>query len=284
MRLEDERESRNIEDRRGIGGGRGRIPVGIAGGGIGGVILVVLALLLGVDPGVILPGGGPERRDDAPPPAAQEELRRFVARVLATTEDVWSEVFRENGRTYEAPRLVLFSGAVQSACGMASSAVGPFYCPGDHQVYLDLSFLQDMRRALGAPGDFAQAYVIAHEVGHHVQTVLGITRRVEALRRRAGEAEANALSVRMEMQADCLAGVWAHRAQVARNILERGDIEEGLNAAAAVGDDRLQRRARGQVVPESFTHGSSAQRTRWFRRGLESGELRACDTFGAERP
>jgi len=265
----------------------GRVPVGIAGGGIGGVVLVVLALLFGVDPSVILSGDGPAPQQEtaryAPPPEGQEELRRFVSQVLATTEDAWSDIFRANGRTYEPPRLVLFSGAVQSACGTASTAVGPFYCPGDQRVYLDLSFLQDMRRSLGAPGDFAQAYVIAHEVGHHVQTVLGITGRVDALRRRSDTAEANALSVRLELQADCFAGVWANRADAAQGILERGDIEEGLNAAAAVGDDRLQRRARGYVVPESFTHGSSAQRAGWFRRGMESGDLRACDTFDTAR-
>ncbi|MBV1797718.1 neutral zinc metallopeptidase [Siccirubricoccus sp. G192] len=287
MRLGGERESGNIEDRRG-----GGVPIGVAGGGIGTIVLVVLALLFGVDPRVVLQGGddtgqmqAPTARYDAPPPAGQQDgMRRFVAQVLATTEDVWGAVFQANGRRYVPPHLVLFSGAVQSACGTASTAVGPFYCPGDQKVYLDLGFFRDMERKLGAPGDFAQAYVIAHEVGHHVQTQLGITQRVEALRARAASpAEGAALSVRVELQADCFAGVWANHADQARNILERGDIEEGMNAAAAVGDDRLQRRAQGYVVPESFTHGSSAQRVRWFRRGLETGEVRQCDTFGTDR-
>jgi uncharacterized protein len=290
MRLEDQRESENVVDRRGRG--RGGLPIGIAGGGIGGVVLVVLALLLGIDPSVLLRGDAEDGRarletsQPAPGPArtAEEEaLRRFVSRVLATTEDAWSRVFEANGRTYDPPRLVLFDGAVRSACGTASSAVGPFYCPGDRQMYLDLAFLRDMGQRLGAPGDFAQAYVIAHEVGHHVQTEIGITERVEALRRRMPPEQANALSVRVELQADCFAGVWANRAEAARPILERGDIEEGLNAASAVGDDRLQRRAQGYAVPESFTHGSSAQRARWFRMGLESGRVEACDTFSADR-
>jgi uncharacterized protein len=250
----------------------------------------VLALLMGVDPRVILEGDGsgapsaPEARY-APPPSAEgsDEARRFVSRVLASTEDVWTTTFRENGRRYDPPRLVLFSGAVRSACGIAGAAVGPFYCPADQQIYIDLAFFRDMERKLGAPGDFAQAYVIAHEVGHHVQAELGIAQRVGELRARAGQAEGNALSVRMELQADCFAGVWARRAQEMRGILERGDIEEGLGAAAAVGDDRLQRRARGEVVPESFTHGSSAQRARWFRTGLNAGDIRACDTFEGGR-
>jgi hypothetical protein len=299
MRLDNERESLNVEDRRGGGfggGGRG-LPIGIAGGGIGGVVIIVLGLLFGFDPSVLLGGGdgapGPYDRSGAPTaqyapgPAGtdsqQEDLRRFVAQVLATTEDAWSGIFREGNRRYDPPKLVLFTGRVDSACGMAGAAVGPFYCPADQKVYLDLAFFRDMERRLGAPGDFAQAYVIAHEVGHHVQHELGIIQRVEQLRRGLGQAEGNALQVRVELQADCFAGVWAHRAQAARGILERGDIEEGLNAAAAVGDDRLQRRAQGHVVPESFTHGSSAQRARWFRRGLETGDVRTCDTFGAER-
>ena len=284
MRLGGERESRNVEDRRGGGG------IGIVGGGIGTIVLVVLGLLFGIDPSVILSGvggGEPQQpRVQAPSvtqsPGAQgqpDEMRQFVARVLATTEDVWSGVFQANGRQYDPPRLVLFSGGVQSACGAASTAVGPFYCPADKQVYLDLAFFRDMDRQLGAPGDFAQAYVIAHEVGHHVQNEMGIMRRADALRAGASEAEGRAISVRVELQADCFAGLWANRANQARGILERGDLEEGLNAAAAVGDDRLQRRSQGQVVPESFTHGSSAQRVRWFRRGLESGDVRQCDTF-----
>lgn len=296
MRLGDERESDNIEDRRsqgggGFGGGGGGFPIRVAGGGIGGVILIVLALALGVDPGVLFGdgGGAPDDRRGAPTaqvapaPEGQDDMRRFVAQVLATTEDVWSQVFQANGRRYEQPRLVLFTDRVQSACGIAGSAVGPFYCPNDQKVYLDLAFFRDMERRLGAAGDFAQAYVIAHEVGHHVQHELGILQRVDQMRRGMSQAEGNALQVRVELQADCFAGVWAARANAAKNILERGDIEEGLNAAAAVGDDRLQRRAQGYVVPESFTHGSSAQRVRWFRRGLESGDLRQCDTFSADR-
>jgi predicted metalloprotease len=289
MRLEGERESQNIEDRR--GGGGGGFPIGVAGGGIGTVLLVVLALFMGVDPRVVLDGGegpaGPPSQS-APqsryaPAEGSDEARRLVSRVLASTEDVWTTVFREQGRRYDPPRLVLFSGAVRSACGIAGAAVGPFYCPSDRQIYIDLAFFRDMDRQLGASGDFAQAYVIAHEVGHHVQAEFGIAQRVAQVRARLGEAESNALSVRVELQADCLAGIWARRAHEARGILERGDIEEGLNAAAAVGDDRLQRRARGEVVPESFTHGSSAQRVRWFRTGLGAGDIRACDTFETGR-
>ncbi|WP_203073613.1 KPN_02809 family neutral zinc metallopeptidase [Falsiroseomonas ponticola] len=286
MQLGDGRESSNVEDRRGGGGFGGR---GIAvGGGLGSVVLVVLALLFGVDPGVILSGGDPapartETQGGGAPPA-DDAGSRFVRRVLAETEDVWNPVFQQMNRRYQEPRLVLFSGAVQSACGMAQAAVGPFYCPGDQRVYIDLDFLAQMQRQLGAPGDFAAAYVIAHEVGHHVQNQLGVLGRVQELRGRASEAEGNALQVRVELQADCLAGMWARRAQDARQILEDGDIEEGLNAAAAVGDDRLQRRARGQVQPDSFTHGSSEQRVRWFRTGLQSGQLEACDTFRPARP
>jgi hypothetical protein len=293
MRLGDERESGNIEDRR-DGGGFGFSP-GIAGGGIGAVAIVVMGLLLGVDPGTLLQlvgGNGPAETYPASRPAqppqqqqqraaADDPLKRFVGQVLAETEDTWRDVFRQLGRSYEDPHLVLYSGATQSACGFAQAAVGPFYCPGDHKVYLDLAFFRDMQRKLGAPGDFARAYVIAHEVGHHVQTLLGITARVDASRRNADRTTTNALSVRLELQADCLAGVWAHQADGARHILEPGDIEQGLNAASAVGDDRLQQRARGTVVPESFTHGSSAQRVRWFKRGFDSGKLQQCDTFSA---
>jgi predicted metalloprotease len=293
MRLGDERESVNVEDRRDGGGGFGFSP-GIAGSGIGAVAIVVIGLLLGVDPGTLLQlvaGNGPAETTPASRPAQQPQpqqraaaddpLKRFVGQVLAETEDTWRGVFRQLGRSYEDPHLVLYSGATQSACGFAQAAVGPFYCPGDHKVYLDLAFFRDMQRKLGAPGDFARAYVIAHEVGHHVQTLLGITARADASRRNADRATSNALSVRLELQADCLAGVWAHQADGARHILEPGDIEQGLNAASAVGDDRLQQRARGYVVPESFTHGSSAQRVRWFKRGFDSGKLQQCDTFNA---
>ena len=284
----DGRESSNVEDRRGGGGGFGGRGIAV-GGGLGSVVLVVIALLLGVDPGVILSGGDPgpartETQGGGGAPPANDEGSRFVRRVLAETEDVWNPVFQQMGRRYEEPRLVLFSGAVQSACGMAQAAVGPFYCPGDSRVYIDLDFLAQMQRQLGAPGDFAAAYVIAHEVGHHVQNQLGVLGRVQQLRASAGEREGNALQVRVELQADCLAGLWARRAQDARQILEDGDLEEGLNAAAAVGDDRLQRRSRGTVQPDSFTHGSSEQRVRWFRTGLQAGRLEACDTFAPAQP
>lgn len=290
MRLEGGRESRNVEDRRGrgvAGGGRGRGRLAV-GGGLGTVVLLVLAMLFGVDPGVIMSGGGgpvapaPSAVERSAPPA-DDAGGRFARRVLAETEDVWNPIFQSLGRRYEEPVLVLYSGAVRSACGVAQAQVGPFYCPGDSKVYIDLDFMADLQRQVGASGDFAAAYIIAHEVGHHVQNQLGVLQRVEALKRQAGQTEANALQVRVELQADCLAGLWARRAHEARQILERGDVEEGLNAAAAVGDDRLQRQARGTVVPESFTHGSSAQRARWFRAGLESGRLEACDTFSPDR-
>jgi hypothetical protein len=272
MRLGGGRESGNVQDRRGVSRGGG-IAIG---GGFGGVVLVVLALLFGVDPSVILSGldgAAPQQQQQQQAGApAQDEGARFVRRVLAETEDVWTPVFREAGRTYEAPILVLFSGAVRTDCGNAQSTVGPFYCPRDRQVYIDLDFLASMQRQLGAPGDFAAAYVIAHEVGHHVQNLLGVL---------GGGQQSNARQVQIELQADCLAGVWARRAQDARQILEEGDIEEGLAAAAAVGDDRLQRRSGGEVVPESFTHGSSAQRVRWFRQGLSGGQLQSCDTSNA---
>jgi predicted metalloprotease len=263
----------------------------VAGGGLGLLALVLLALFFGVDPGVLMqgspmpqpaPGAGPVTRVPSTPGA--DPMRDFVAVVLADTEDVWTEVFRRSGRSYREPTLVLFSGAVESACGFAQSAVGPFYCPLDRKVYLDLAFFKDLRDRFRAPGDFAQAYVIAHEVGHHVQTLLGISQEVVEMRQRLDTARANALAVRQELQADCFAGVWANRAHRARQILEAGDIEEGLDAAAAIGDDRLQQRTRGYAVPESFTHGSSAQRVRWFKRGLESGDPGACDTFKTAQP
>ncbi len=280
MRMDDERESRNIEDRRGQrgipGGGRG-----VAGGGLGLVVVVVLALFFGVDPRVLLQGldGGPPAQQASAPsdPAAQDADARFVSRVLASTEDVWTAEFRRMNRQYEAPRLVLFSGATQSGCGPANAGMGPFYCPEDRRVYIDLGFFREMERRLGAPGDFARAYVIAHEVGHHVQNLLGILPRAQAAQQRQGGAGANAISVRVELMADCFAGFWARRAQEMRNILERGDIEEGLNAAAAVGDDRLQGRGAPQ---EGFTHGTSEQRARWFRRGLEAQNVEGCNTFG----
>ena len=283
MRWQMGRRSDNIEDRRGMPVGRGAA----VGGGIGTLLLVLVAMYFGVDPSVILQGTDPGSQGPAPSvqqrPAGDDQLRDFVSVVLADTEDTWRELFRQMGRRYEEPRLVLFSGAVQSACGFAEAAVGPFYCPGDHKLYIDLSFYRDLRDKIGAPGDFAQAYVIAHEVGHHVQNLLGIAERIQQAQSRRSKTEGNALQVRMELQADCLAGVWAANAQRARQILEAGDIEEGLNAASAIGDDRLQRQSMGRVVPESFTHGSSAQRVRWFKRGIDTGDPGQCDTFTASK-
>ena len=279
MRWEGRRESQNVQDRRGMRFGR-------AGGiGLGTIVLALVAAYFGVDPSVILQNGQPSGQQAEQVPyqesAEEAQLRKFVAVVLADTEDAWGAIFTAAGRTYEQPGLVLFSGAVESACGFAQAAVGPFYCPGDRQVYIDLSFYQDLQSRFGAPGDFAQAYVVAHEVGHHVQTLLGISERNMAARQRASEAEANALSVRQELQADCFAGIWAHNADRSRQLLEAGDIEEGLNAAAAIGDDRLQKQSKGYVSPESFTHGSSAQRVSWFKRGFEQGKVDACDTFAS---
>jgi uncharacterized protein len=286
MRWRDGRESDNIEDRRGMSISRGAKIGGVSGLGL--VAVVLISMFLGVDPTVLLQGGpgiqtpsvSEQRRGR---PAVKDDLRTFVAVVLGDTEDVWHEAFRKMGRTYQAPKLVLFSGAVESACGMAGSATGPFYCPSDHKVYLDLSFFEDLRTRFGAPGDFAQAYVIAHEVGHHVQTLLGISQKVNQLQSRVNPSERNKLSVRMELQADCLAGAWAQQADKSRQILEAGDIEEGLNAASAIGDDRIQRKTQGYVVPDAFTHGSAAQRVHWFKLGLQSGNIQACDTFNTDR-
>jgi uncharacterized protein len=286
MDLSGGRRSENVEDRRGL-----PIPGGLmVGGGLGTLVLVVLALFFGIDPSVLLSPAGPDRgvvqqteRRPGPPP--DDPLGEFVSVVLADTEDTWAELFEAMGRHYDPPTLVLFSGAVESACGISGAAVGPFYCPGDGKLYLDGQFFADLRDRFRAPGDFAQAYVIAHEVGHHVQTLLGLTDQVTRARRRAASsAEANALLVRVELQADCYAGVWGHHADRSRHLLEAGDVEEALRAAAAIGDDRLQRQAGGYVTPESFTHGSSVQRVSWFRRGLESGRPRDCDTFAVPRP
>lgn len=283
MRWESGRRSDNVEDRRGM-----RMPGGFAGGGIGIVVIALIAMFFGVDPRLILqgagePGGTPAQQQATPPDPAQDRLKDFVSVVLADTEDTWAEIFtRGNGR-YEAPTLVLFTGAVQSACGRAGAAVGPFYCPGDRKVYIDLDFYRMLAQRFGAPGDFAQAYVIAHEVGHHVQNLLGISEKVHAASQRSTQERANQLSVRQELQADCFAGIWAHSANRSRQILEAGDIEEGLTAAAAIGDDRLQQQGQGYVAPESFTHGSSEQRVRWFKRGLETGDLKACDSFTPSR-
>jgi hypothetical protein len=286
MRWEDGRRSDNVEDRRGSPAGRR-----VVGGGIGTLLLILVAMYFGIDPSIVinqsqapLPGAGAPAQSE-PYSASPEEMRlaEFVSVVLADTEDIWQALFREMGQSYEEPKLVLFSGAVESACGLASAAVGPFYCPMDQKVYIDLSFYGDLKNRFGAPGDFAQAYVIAHEVGHHVQNLLGIADKVQSLRSRASESEANRLSVMMELQADCLAGVWAHHADRARQILEAGDVEEALNAASMIGDDRMQRRSRGYVTPDSFTHGSSTQRVRWFTRGLESGDMGQCNSFQTDR-
>jgi predicted metalloprotease len=284
MRWRDYRQSGNVEDRRGMRvGGR---PMALGAGGI--VLLLVVSLVTGIDPMQLLEvTQGPQSSVDSGPQdgtmgAPSDELGQFSASVLASTEDVWGEVFQSEGGRYQQPRLVLFSEAVQSACGTASSAVGPFYCPADGRLYLDLTFFDELDSRFGAPGDFAQAYVIAHEVGHHVQNLLGIAEKVDAQRRRLPRDQANELQVRMELQADCFAGVWGHHANRTARLLEPGDVDEGLAAAAAIGDDRLQRQAGGTVQPESWTHGSSAMRSRWLRRGLESGEIRDCDTFAAE--
>ena len=280
MLWKGQRQSDNVEDRRGMSGGGMAI-----GGGLGGIVVLVIALLLGADPRQLLErsrGVDPSTGTTTSRPTnpQEDELKQFSATVLASTEDVWSDIFRQQGRIYTKPTLVLFTDAVRSACGEAGAAVGPFYCPGDQKLYLDLSFFNELQTRFRAPGDFAQAYVIAHEVGHHVQNLLGTMDKVDAARGRMSEAEANQLSVRLELQADFLAGVWAHYAQQ-KGILEAGDIEEALGAASAVGDDRLQRESQGYVVPDSFTHGTSEQRIRWFRKGLETGNLREGDTFSA---
>ena len=296
MKWEGQRESDQIEDRRDGGGGGGGGGIRIGGGrgvGLGTIAIALVAgWIFGINPGTIigvlggLEGAAPGATQQAPAPGAtrsapQDENARFVSTVLASTEDIWQETFQASGRDYRKPVLVLYRGSTRSACGTGQAAMGPFYCPGDEKVYLDLGFFETMRRQLGAPGDFAQAYVVAHEVGHHVQHLLGITDRVDALRGRQSEAQANAMSVRLELQADCFAGVWAGRSQQAKNWLEQGDLEEAMNAASQIGDDTLQQNAGGAVRPESFTHGSSAQRMRWFQRGFQSGQVSQCDTFQA---
>lgn len=278
MRWSGRRQSQNVEDRRGIRPARGLA----IGGGLGGVILVVIVLLLGGDP--------EQLQNLAPPPTQQaptgeyvgspqeEELKRFVSVVLADTEEIWGEIFRQSGEQYREPSIVLFTEAVQSACGMASSATGPFYCPPDENVYLDLSFFDELRR-FGAPGDFAAAYVIAHEIGHHVQNQMGTTDQVHTMKGQVSDEEYNRMSVRLELQADFLAGVWAHHAQNSLGVLDPGDIDEALAAASAIGDDRLQKQSQGYVVPDAFTHGTSAQRVSWFRRGYDTGDPSQGDTF-----
>jgi hypothetical protein len=327
MRWRGQRQSQNVEDRRGqrrgfgfpFPGGRGggfRFPSRGGsprrGGGIGivGVLVVVgLMLFFGIDPSVLMQGGGsgggarfpditmPQQRPDAtrfpqgggqasdiqrPKTGSDDDLKNFVAVVLATTEDSWEHIFKGFGQRYRDPKLVLFTGSVQSACGTGMAAMGPFYCPGDEKVYIDLDFYRELKNKFRAPGDFAQAYVIAHEVGHHVQNQLGIADKVSSARRRMGRAESNALQVRMELQADCFAGIWAHQMQADKGLIERGDIDEAIRAAGAIGDDHIQKRTQGYVVPDSFTHGSSDQRVRWFRRGYENGNLKLCDTFNSE--
>ncbi len=280
MRWQSGRRSDNVEDQRGRSLGRGA-----KGGGIGVILLALVAMYFGIDPSLILQSGlvnGPSTGvEQAAPPrsAGEDQLADFVSVVLADTEDTWEKIFRDMGRSYPQPSLVLFSDAVQSACGNAGSATGPFYCPADRKVYIDLSFYQDLKDDLNAPGDFAQAYVIAHEVGHHVQNLLGITDQVHRLRGRVAEAEYNQASVKLELQADCFAGLWANHADRVRNILEPGDVEEALNAASMIGDDRLQQKSRGYVRPDSFTHGSSRQRVQWFNQGLRTGRMNSCNTF-----
>ena len=284
MRLDDENESSNVEDRRGASGGMGRGSLGI-----GGLVLALAAsYFLGIDPSVILglvsdtSSHAPQEATKAHKPPANDEMARFVSKVLGSTETTWHAVFREGGGTYQEPKLVLFTGATPTACGTGQTAMGPFYCPSDRKVYIDLAFYRDLKERFHAPGEFAEAYVIAHEVGHHVQNLLGISAKVHDAQQRAGnKAKANALSVRLELQADCFAGVWGHRADSMKHIIEPGDVEQALTAASAIGDDRLQKQAQGHVVPESFTHGTSEQRVRWFKRGMESGDMRQCDTFKA---
>jgi predicted metalloprotease len=327
MRWRGQRQSDNVEDRRGSGRGVFRFPLpggggmrfpssgggGGKGGGIGllGILIILgLALFFGFDPGALMQGSGPTsgsgsgfpdirlpqqpRTTNLPAPgwpgdiakpqsSSQDDLKSFVAVVLGTTEDVWNNVFNQLGGSYREPRLVLFEGAVRSACGTGMAAMGPFYCPADEKVYIDLDFYRELKDRFRAPGDFAQAYVIAHEVGHHVQNVLGIAGKVEAAKRRMGRKGGNALQVRMELQADCFAGVWAHQMQADKGLIEPGDIDEALRAASAIGDDRIQRQTQGYVVPDSFTHGSSEQRVRWFRRGFQNGQLQACDTFNTDQ-
>ena len=288
MKWEGNRESDNVEDRRG-GGGGGGFPVGGRGIGIGTVVLALIGWgVFGINPlttiGVLSGGGSPQVQQQAPahaPPANDKEAK-FVSTVLASTEDVWTQMFAARGAQYRNPKLVLYTGVTRTACGTGQAAMGPFYCPGDQKVYLDMDFFTTMSRQLGAPGQFAQAYVVAHEVGHHVQNLLGISGKVDNMRGRVSEREQNAMSVRLELQADCFAGIWANKSQQAKSWLEQGDIESAVNAAQQIGDDKLQREATGTVRPDSFTHGSSAQRVRWFTQGYKTGNMQSCDTFSAQ--
>ncbi len=286
MRWEGNRQSGNVEDRR-AGGGGGMF--GARNIGIGTIVIALIGgWIFGINPltiiGILSGGGSPAVVQQAPgqAPPADDKGAAFVSTVLASTEDVWNQAFRDAGAQYREPKLVLFRGATRTACGMGQSAMGPFYCPADQTVYLDMNFFDTLSRQLGAPGEFARAYVIAHEVGHHVQTLTGTTGKVDSMRGRISEREQNNLSVRMELQADCYAGIWTARSQQARNWLEKGDIESAMNAAARIGDDALQKRQQGYIVPDSFTHGSSAQRQRWFAQGAKTGSIQACDTFGAQ--
>ena len=281
MRWKDGRRSGNVEDKRGV-----RLSGKAKGGGIGLLVMVLVGLFFGIDPSLIMQLGGnmtgpSVQESQYVPTEAENELADFVAVVLADTEDTWGALFSQAGGRYEEPTLVLFTGAVESACGFAQAAMGPFYCPADRKVYIDLSFYQDLKTKMGAPGDFAQAYVVAHEIGHHVQNLLGLSDKVHSMRQRLSQADYNKLSVRLELQADCFSGLWAHHADRTRHILERGDVEEALNAASMIGDDRLQQQSRGYVTPDSFTHGSSEQRVRWFKKGLQSGNIQTCDAFSA---
>ncbi len=291
MRWEGNRESDNVEDHRGDGGGGGGFGFGGRSIGIGTIVVALIGgWIFGVNPMTILgllSGGGPvqvsEQQQQSPRTEGTDREYKLMKVVLADTEDVWTDLFRRNGGQYAMPKLKVFSGSIPTACGMGRSATGPFYCPGDQDIYIDLDFFRLMERRFHAPGEFAQAYVVAHEVGHHVQNLMGLSDKVHNAQRNASERQANALSVRLELQADCFAGVWAHHANRARAIIENGDVEAALAAASAIGDDALQRQAGGDVVPDSFTHGSSAQRVRWFTRGIESGEIAQCNTFEARQ-
>ena len=290
MKWEDQERSNNVEDRRGQGMGGGRPRIGGRGIGLGSIVIALLAgWIFGINPLTVLGilggdgGWGSPQTQQAPGPAKapppQDKAAAFVSVVLRDTEQVWGKVLQASGSPYKEPKLVLFRGATPSACGTGESAMGPFYCPGDAKVYLDLEFFDTLSKRMGAPGDFAQAYVVAHEVGHHVQNLMGITAKVDAMRGRVSESQMNALSVRVELQADCLAGVWAHHSQKGKGWLEQGDIQEAMNAAAQIGDDTLQRQSTGRVRPESFTHGSAQQRMTWFKRGLDTGNANQCNTF-----
>lgn len=291
MRMDDHRESDNIEDRRGQRSSGGGLRLGGGRMGLGTIaIALVASYFLGINPLTVLnmlSGGGmpaiEQSATSASRPPANDETAIFVSKVLASTEDTWNEAFQRMGKQYQEPKLVLFSDATPTACGTGESAMGPFYCPGDQKVYIDLTFFRELKDRFKAPGEFAQAYVIAHEVGHHVQNLLGIADKIHQTQQRVGKAEANALSVRMELQADCLAGVWGKRTDTMQNVLEPGDLEAALTAASAIGDDRLQQQTQGRIVPESFTHGSSAQRMRWFKRGFESGDMNQCNTFNTKQ-